>query len=334
MRVLMAIFTVSQTAGAGWRNLAAGAGFLARSEPARVEYKARATGPPHAAGTNVPTTESSKITGPGKRADLGLVTGLLIAFGAVVTGLAWSGAGLRYFLQPAGVVIVLGGTLGALLLTTPVRALFDALRRVRDLNSTPAAERAALVEEIVVCARLLRRQGLLESETAIRNASNGFLRDGLLLALDVQRRSELESALEIALRLGDRQAEADARVFEVAGGYAPTIGIIGTVAGLIEVLRHFSNLQAVGYGIGMAFVSTIYGLVLANLVLLPLAQRIRARAGESFQTQEMIAEGILGIFDQIHPSLLRLRLEPFLRTGERRRAEARVSSGVLAEEMR
>jgi chemotaxis protein MotA len=282
----------------------------------------------------VPTTGSSESAGRAKRADLGLVAGLLIAFGAVVTGLTWSGAGVRYFLQPAGIVIVLGGTLGALLLTTPIRTLAGALRGVRSLCAAPVAERAALVEEIVAYARLLRRQGLLESETAIRGARNDFLRDGLLLALDVQRRSDLESALETALRLGDRQAEADARVFEVAGGYAPTIGIIGTVAGLIEVLRKFSNLEAVGYGIGTAFVSTIYGLVLANLVLLPLAQRIRARAGDNFQTQEMIAEGVLGIFDQIHPALLRLRLEAFLRTGERRRVEGSVSRTVLAEELR
>ena len=254
---------------------------------------------------------------PTRRADLGLWAGLVIAFGAVVAGLAWSGAGLRYFLQPAGVVIVLGGTLGTLLLTTPAHALAHALGRAGELAAAAQENRAAIVEEIVSLARLIRRQGLLGAEAAIRHASNEFLRDGLLLALDVQNRAELQSALDTALRLADRQGEADARVFEVAGGYAPTIGIVGTVVGLIEVLRHFSNLRAVGYGIGTAFVSTIYGLVLANLVLLPLAQRIRVRAGEEFETREMVVEGILCIVDQIHPSLLRLRLESFLRAGKR-----------------
>jgi chemotaxis protein MotA len=268
--------------------------------------------------------------GVGRRADLGLWAGLVIAFGAVVAGLAWSGAGLRYFLQPAGVVIVLGGTLGTLLLTTPAHALAHALGRAVELTAAPQVNRAALVEEIVSLARLIRRQGLLGAEAAIRHTSNEFLREGLLLALDVQNRAELQSALDTALRLADRQGEADARVFEIAGGYAPTIGIVGTVVGLIEVLRHFSNLQAVGYGIGTAFVSTIYGLVLANLVLLPLSQRIRVRAGEDFEAREMAVEGILCIVDQIHPSLLRLRLESFIRTGK---APGGGSRSLAAEEM-
>lgn len=270
---------------------------------------------------------------PTKSTDLGLLAGLIIAFGTIVAGLAWTGVGLRYFLQPTGVLIVLGGTLGTLFLTTPVHALAHAFRRISGLKSTPTVERTALVEEIVSYARLIRRQGLLGSEAAIQNAGNAFLRDGLLLALDVRSRAELQSALETALRLRDRQGEADARVFEVAGGYAPTFGIVGTVVGLVQVLNRFSNLQTVGYGIGTAFVSTLYGLVLANAVLLPLAQRIRARSAEDFEMQEMVVEGVLSIVDQIHPSLLRLRLESFLRTGKRHRSERSLSHGLVAEEL-
>jgi chemotaxis protein MotA len=100
---------------------------------------------------------------------------------------------------------------------------------------------------------------------------------------------------------------------EVAGGFAPTIGIIGTVVGLIEVLRHFANLQSVGFGIGTAFVSTIYGLALANLLLLPAAHRIRSRVAESFEIQELIIEGVLSLADNVHPALIRMRLSAYMR---------------------
>jgi chemotaxis protein MotA len=119
--------------------------------------------------------------------------------------------------------------------------------------------------------------------------------------------------LETELQMAERQGEADAKTLEVAGGFAPTLGIIGTVIGLIEVLRQFSNLSSVGLGIGTAFVSTIYGLALANLLLLPIAHRIRARVAENFETQELIMEGALAIADSAHPAVIRMRLVSFLR---------------------
>jgi chemotaxis protein MotA len=142
------------------------------------------------------------------------------------------------------------------------------------------------------------------------------LKDGLLLMLDVQQRWELHSALETKLKLMERQGECDAKVLEVAGGFAPTIGVLGTVVGLIEVLRQFSNLQSIGGGLAIAFVSTIYGLALANLILLPAAHRIQARVAEEFGTNEMVMEGVMCMFDAIHPSLVRERLRCFVREGE------------------
>ena len=132
--------------------------------------------------------------------------------------------------------------------------------------------------------------------------------------MEVGSRDELQATLETKVRLRERQGETDARVLEVAGGFAPTIGVLGTVVGLIEVLRQFSNLPAVALGIGTAFVSTIYGLALANLLLLPIAHRIRASVAETFETEEMMVEGGLCLFDGIHPSLVRERLNNFVRT--------------------
>jgi len=154
-------------------------------------------------------------------------------------------------------------------------------------------------------------------ELLLPKIENGFLRKGLQLGLEIADRAELRTILETELRMAERQGEADAKTLEVAGGFAPTVGIIGTVVGLIDVLRNFSNLQIVGHGIGIAFVSTIYGLALANLILLPAAHRIRARVAENFETQEMILEGVLATVDSVHPSLIRMRLEPFTRQSGR-----------------
>jgi chemotaxis protein MotA len=134
-----------------------------------------------------------------------------------------------------------------------------------------------------------------------------------MLAMDVQQRSELQAALETKLRLRERQGEMDAKTLEVAGGFAPTIGVLGTVVGMIDVLRQFSNVSSIAYGVGTAFVSTLYGLGLANLVLLPAACRIRARVAETFEVHEMVVEGVLCIFDGIHPTVVRERLRSFVR---------------------
>jgi chemotaxis protein MotA len=130
--------------------------------------------------------------------------------------------------------------------------------------------------------------------------------------VDAANRNEFQAAIETRIRLEERQGEAGAKALEIAGGFAPTIGVLGTVVGLIDVLRQFSSLTGVAGGIGTAFVSTIYGLALANLLLLPAAHRIRAHAAETFETEEMILEGGLCIFDGVHPTLMRGRLSAFL----------------------
>jgi chemotaxis protein MotA len=176
-------------------------------------------------------------------------------------------------------------------------------------------DREELIEEIVTYARVYRIQGLLAMEPAIERVSHGFLREALNLALDAKEHKELRSALENKIRLGERQSEAAAKVLEVAGGLTPTLGVLGTVVGLIDVLRQFSSLSLVAAGVGAAFTSTFYGLALANIVLLPAAHRIRARGAEIFDLQEMMMEGALCLFDGIHPRLVRQRLSSFLNTG-------------------
>jgi chemotaxis protein MotA len=263
---------------------------------------------------------------PGRRIDLVFVLGLVVALGAIVAGIAAAGISVTYFFQPAGVLIVVGGTLGVMLVTTPKDSLVHSFRHVMDLISSEEVNREALIEEIIFYARVARRGSLLALEPLVPQAAHPFLGQALQLALDVSNRAELQTVLETELRMRERQGETDAKTLEVAGGFAPTIGIIGTVVGLIEVLRHFANLQSVGFGIGTAFVSTIYGLAMANLLLLPAAHRIRARVAENFEIQELIIEGVLSLTDNVHPALIRLRLSAYMRKRDVQMRDAATSA--------
>ncbi|HEY3740261.1 MAG TPA: MotA/TolQ/ExbB proton channel family protein [Bryobacteraceae bacterium] len=247
-----------------------------------------------------------------------MLGGLLLGALAVIAGIALSGAGLIYFLQPSSALIVLGGTIGITLVTSPKDSLRMVSRRIRELAARPHSEREALIEEIVELARIARRGGMVSIEPHVPKIKNEYLRNGLLTALDVRDITELQVVLENELKLSERHGQADANALETAAGYAPTIGILGTVVGLIEVLKHFSDVHSIGPGIGAAFVSTIYGLATANFLLLPLAHRIHARVADATETQELIAEGVMCIFASMHPSIVRQRLAPYLRETEER----------------
>jgi len=238
--------------------------------------------------------------------------GFLIAAAALIGGVAATGVNLRYFLQPTGMLIVLAGTAGVTLIGTPRRCLTQTFRCLRELSATAGVDRDALFEELIVINKIRRARGVWVLDEESKSASHPFLRDLLLAAADAPSRSEFQAAMEARIRLEERNGDAGAKTLEVAGGFAPTLGVMGTVVGLIDVLRQFSNLNAVAAGVGTAFVSTIYGLALANLLLLPAACRIREQFAEALEIQEMIFEGGLCIYEGVHPSLMQERLRAFL----------------------
>ena len=242
-----------------------------------------------------------------------MILGIAIAVAAITAGLIATGVRLTYFLQPTGLAIVLGGTIGVIVITTPRVNLIFAARRVWELLKIAEVNRGELIEEMMTYVKTARARGLIRIEPTIADSADEFLKESLYLCLDADDKNQLRGVLETKIRLRERQGETDAKVLEVAGGFAPTIGVLGTVVGLIDVLRNFSDLASVAAGIGAAFVSTIYGLGLANLVLLPAAHRIRARVAERFEIQELITEGVVCLAEGLHPTLVRERLNAFLR---------------------
>jgi chemotaxis protein MotA len=255
------------------------------------------------------------------RLDGAMIGGVMAAIVSVVVALRTSGASITYFFQPAAAALVLGVTAALILVTTPWRMVKDCARSVARVFYRHSVDRGTLIEEVVAISRTVRQYGILSAEPLAHSASHPFLKEAVLLALDLKSRGDLVLALEGELRMRERQGETDAKALEVAGGFAPTIGILGTVIGLIQVLRNFTAIESVGTGIGTCFVSTIYGLGVANLILLPLAHRIRAATAEEYECREMILEGILCIFDQVHPSLIRARLMSFIRASDQPAAD-------------
>jgi chemotaxis protein MotA len=213
--------------------------------------------------------------------------------------------------QVSAAVIVFGGTCGAVVVSTPQKSLSKALRRLPSVLRRGSEASTLLLDEIVRLANVARRSGIISLGSQVDEIADPFLKKGIRLVADETPLAELRKILETDLLVREESAESDAKVFEAAGGYAPTIGIIGAVLGLIQVMKHLDNIQEVGRGIAVAFVATVYGVGLANIILLPLGSKIRGQARIASQMREMTIEGVLQIKELKNPRLIRELLAPF-----------------------
>jgi chemotaxis protein MotA len=248
----------------------------------------------------------------GRKPDYATLGGLALAIAGILGGLVLENGQIQDIAQITALLIVLGGTIGAVLVSTPVATLVRALKHSSVIFFEEPRDDEALVVRILHFAMLARRGGIISIEAHALQIELPLLRKGLLLAVDGVDTLEIRRQMELEVRVGEDRAEEDARVFEAAGGYAPTIGIIGAVLGLIQVMKHLEVVSDVGKGIAVAFVATVYGVASANLLLLPAAAKLRFRARRKMQTQELIVEGVLAIAEGLNSQLIRLRLENFL----------------------
>lgn len=247
------------------------------------------------------------------RVDFATVGGILLALAAIVGGLILEKGEIKDITQYTAALIVFGGTTGAVLVSTPMATFQRAVRRSAMVfleRERPALEE---IEEIIRYATQARKQGLVSLERAASEITDPFLKKALSLAVDGTDNKEIREIMELEIMQAEHEAEAEARVFEAAGGYAPTIGIIGAVMGLIQVMKNLANIDAVGHGIAVAFVATVYGVAVANLLFLPMASKIKARGHHRSQMRELKLEGVLGIAEGLNPSLLRAKLDAFNR---------------------
>lgn len=238
--------------------------------------------------------------------------GILLALAAILGGNILEGGHTSSLIQLTAFLIVAGGTFGAVLLQTSLPTFLRALKMLAWVFMPPKNRRAEQLERIVEWSQIARKEGLLGLETASEEEDDLFARKGLQLLVDGSEPEAIRAILEVEL---DTQESADlmgAKVFEAAGGYAPTIGILGAVLGLIHVMENLSDPSKLGPGIAVAFVATIYGVGMANLFLLPIANKLKAVVNREAQSREMLIEGVVAIAEGENPRTIESKLQGYL----------------------
>ncbi|HUA85574.1 MAG TPA: flagellar motor protein [Bryobacteraceae bacterium] len=278
----------------------------------------------------MPDKEPGKAKLRSTRPDVASLLGIAVAVGALIGGLILDGGKISDVTQITAAIIVLGGTLGAVMVTSPLSSLISAAAGLKKVFLEEAIDNDAAIEEIVAYATKARKSSLISLEEDLEKISEPFLKKALTLAVDGTDLHELRKIVELDLEQGEKKAEAQAKVFEAAGGYSPTIGIIGAVMGLIQVMKHLENIDEVGKGIAIAFVATVYGVAVANLFFLPAANKLKSRAQKEMQLQELMMEGVSSILEGMNPKLIRVKLEAFSQNHGKKVKAAAEKSGAGA----
>lgn len=263
--------------------------------------------------------------------DKSTFAGLFLAFAGILAGLLLEGGKLSQILQPTAAMIVFGGTIGAVMVQFPSSVVLQAAKRMANVFFEKKSEAPDLVKILVGYANKARRNGIVSLDAELEKLADPFLKKALGLAVDGTEPQELRKMMELDL---DNQAEREEKipqVLEAAGGFAPTIGIIGAVLGLIQVMQHLENINEVGKGIAVAFVATIYGVGSSNLLFLPCAGKMKIRIRDEQLLREMTLEGVVSILEGMNPRMVESRLLGFLDGNkadnrERTAARARAAS--------
>ncbi len=243
--------------------------------------------------------------------DLATIGGLALALAGILGGLLLEGGKMSDVSQITAVMIVFGGTLGAVMVSTPLPALLRAFKKLPQVFLDYANPPNALIEEILNYAVKARKHGVVALEQDAAAIADPFLRKALNLAVDGTDLQELRKMMALEIEIEEKRGEDEAKVFEAAGGYAPTSGIIGAVLGLMQVMKNLEDIQEVGRGIAVAFVATVYGVGGANLFFLPAANKLKARLRGALQIRELMLDGVVGIVEGLNPKLIRVKLEAY-----------------------
>ena len=240
------------------------------------------------------------------------IAGVILAFAAILGGNYMEGGHVSALINGPAALIVLGGTLGASLLQTPLNIFQRALKILRWIFQPPSIDLQAGISLVVGWSMVARKEGLLGLETMADSESDSFARKGLQLLVDGAEPEAIRSILEVDLITQENRDFSAAKVFESMGGYAPTIGIIGAVMGLIHVRGNLADPSKLGNGIAVAFVATIYGVGLANLFLIPIGSKPKAVVQRQWRYREARLEGILSISEGENPRSIELKLQGFM----------------------
>lgn len=238
--------------------------------------------------------------------------GLALGLAAIVAGQLLEGGHVSSLVQPTAFLIVAGGTLGAVMLQSPLRVFMDGMRMAKWVFVPPPVRHAELIAEATNWSLVARKEGLLALEARIAGLADPFMRRGVQLLVDGVEPERLREVLEVEIDASETQMKLGARIWEAAGGYAPTIGILGAVMGLIHVMENLTDPSRLGAGIAVAFVATIYGVGFANLVFLPISKKLMAHIGSITSQREMLVDGLVGIASGDNPRIVESRMRGYV----------------------
>jgi len=244
--------------------------------------------------------------------DILSILGITLALIALVGGSILKGAGVASLWSSAAFVIVIVGTVASILVHTPLTVFKRTLQIARWVISPPASDREALLAQILEWSSLTRKQGLLGLEAQLQAQSDPFVKKGMQMLVDGIEPEAIRHMLEIELSTQEQQDLAAAKIFESMGVYAPTLGIIGAVFGLIAVMKNLDDPSKLGHGIAAAFTATIYGIASANLFFLPMASKLKSIIIRRTGRNEMVIEGLIAIAKGENPRNIEARLAGFL----------------------
>lgn len=245
--------------------------------------------------------------------DILTLVGVVVALAAILGGNALEGGHVDSLLQLTAFVIVMGGTLGAVLVQTQMAVFLHALKLVKWVFMPPPLEKKAALDKILQWSQVARKEGLLGLQDAAENEPDLFARKGLQLLVDGGEPESIRRILEVDLTSQETHDTHAAKVFEGLGGYSPTVGIIGAVMGLIHVMNNLADPSALGPGIAVAFVATIYGVGLANLFFLPMASKLKTIIGQQSHFRDMVIDGIASIAEGENPRNIETKLQGYLK---------------------
>ncbi len=244
--------------------------------------------------------------------DILTLIGFVCAILAVVVGAILKGAGVKALLSAAAFMIVIVGTFASIFIHTPLPAFKHGMKMFGWIVRPPTINGSALITKLIEWSNVARKQGLLGLESVINGEPDPFVKKGLQLVVDGTEPEQIRSIMEVELSVREHTDLAGAKVFEAMGIYAPTLGIIGAVLGLMAVMQNLADPSKLGTGIAAAFTATIYGIGFANLLFLPAAAKLKAIIGQQTQVREMVIEGLISIAQGENPRAIESKLQGYV----------------------
>jgi len=249
--------------------------------------------------------------------DILSILGMILSLGAIVLGQHLEGGHLSSIMQLTAFIIVAGGTVGAVMLQTPMPAFVKAIKSMSMVFVNVHVDMKGLIAQLVELSNLSRKQGLLALEGKLKTLEDPLLKKGLQMVVDGTEPSKIREILDVEVEMFEEEFANAGKVYDALGGYAPTVGIIGAVLGLIHVMENLADPSALGGGIAVAFVATVYGVGAANLFFLPFGGKIKAKAKDLVMIRNMTIEGLVSLAQGENPRMIEEKLSGYLPEHER-----------------